>query len=145
MEVVEMNSNFLELVRDGDSEKKDDDVSRRREKGDVISWRASSMDHPYIFEIKVDEGITIILIDTCTETVLIVHNPWHADLFVMRFRGMTQLLGYLETCCSDSGKYVFKDPEYDCGAYVHRRDLLDVLVMCMAKIPHYTKPFVKDE
>jgi len=141
---MEMNPDYLELVRDDESEKRDDDGSRRREKGDIVGWKASSMDHPYIFEIKAEEGITIILIDTCTECVIIVHNPWHADLFIERFRGMTQLLGYLE-CCSDNGKYVLKDTENGCGAYVHRRDLLDVLVRCMAMIPHYVKPYVSEE
>jgi len=131
-----MSLNYLEPGRDGKKE---------RMKGDVIDWSVLSTRDPFVFEIKVEENVTIILVDTFTECVLIVHNPWHAHLFVKRFSDMPQLLGYLE-CCSDSGKYVLKDPENDCGAYVHRRDLIDVLVRCMAKMPHYAKPYYsKDE
>jgi len=123
----------------------EDDRPKRLEKGSVIRWGALSSVDPYIFEIKVEEDITIILIDTFAECVLIVQNPWHAHLFVERFSDVPQLLGYLETCCSDSGKYVLKDPENNCGAYVDRLGLIDVLVRCMAMIPHYAKPFTKEE
>jgi hypothetical protein len=136
-----MSSDYLKLVRDGELEKENGNESREREKGDVIAWRATSVDYPYIFEIKVEENITIILIDTCTECVFIVHNPTYDDLFVKRFRDIPHLLSYLETHCSDSGKYVFKISDNRCSVYVHRRDLIDTLVRCMAKMLHYAKPF----
>jgi len=141
-----MSSNYLRLMRDGELEKESGSEPKGREKGDVIGWRATSMDYPYIFEIKVEEGIIIILIDTCNECVCVVHNPTCDDLFVRRFHDIPHLLGYLETNCSDSGKYVFKISGNRCCAYVHRRDLIDVLVRCMAKMPHYARPYYsKDE
>jgi len=132
-----MNPNYLELVRGGGLEKGNNDGSKRREKGDIIGWRTLSTNDPYIFEIYVEWGITIILVDTCTECVLIAHNPWYAFLFVMRFRGIPELLSYLEAHCSDCDRYVLEDPVHGYVAYVHRRDLIDVLVRCMTKTSRY--------
>jgi len=114
---------------------------KERTKGDVIDWSVLSTRDPFVFEIKVEENITIILIDTCTECVFIVHNPTCDDLFIKRFCDIPHLLSYLETHCSDSGKYVFKISDNRCSVYVHRRDLIDTLVRCMAKMLHYAKPF----
>lgn len=111
----------------------------------VITWEALSTNDPYIFEIKIEDGITIILVDTCTECVIIVHDPMCNDLLVKRFCDIPHLLCYLEKCCSDSEKYVLKIyGKHD--VYVHRRDLIDALVRCMTVMPHYARPYYsKDE
>ena len=111
----------------------------------VIRWRVLSASDPYVFEIKLEGGNTIILVDVCTECVLIVYNPTCDDLLVKRFCDMPHLLCYLEKCCSDNGKYVFKlHGKHD--VYAHRHNLIDVLIRCMTEMPHYARPYYsKDE
>lgn len=125
--------------RNGKPESVENDRPREPKRRDVVRWWASSAGDSNIFEIKVEGNITIILIDTRTGCVFIAYNPRHDQWFVRLFSGMPQLLSYLEIYCSDGEKYVLKDPEYDSGAYIHRRDLLDILVKCMAKIPRYSE------
>jgi len=130
-----MSSDSLKLVK---SEKK-------RERGDVIGWKVLSEDYVYIFKIDVAEGITITLIDTCIGGIMIAHNPWFAYPFIKRFNSIPQLLVYLETHCLYYDQYMLSDPKHGDVAHVNRRDLIDVLVRCMARMPYYTGTSAEDE
>jgi len=118
---------------------------KERVKGDVIDWSVLSTRDPFVFEIKIEEGVTIILADTYGECVFIVHSPTCNDLFVKRFTKIPHLLGYLETCCLHGEGYALTvSGKHE--VYINRRDLIDVLVKCMVKMPHYASPYYnKDE
>jgi len=118
---------------------------QEKTKGDVTDWSVLSTRDPFVFEIKIEWGVTIILIDTYGECVFIVHTVMCNDLFVKRFNGIPHLLGYLETRCLDGEGYIVVIPDkYE--VYINRRDLIDVLVKCMTKMPHYASPYYnKDE
>jgi len=118
---------------------------QEKTKGDVTDWSVLSTRDPFVFEIKIEWGVTVILIDTCGECVFVVHSLTHNDFFVKRFTNIPQLLGYLETHCLYSGGYVLMiSDKYE--VYINRRDLIDVLVKCMVKMPHYASPYYsKDE
>ena len=119
--------------------------NKDKKKGDVIDWSVLSTRDPFVFEIRIMQGITIILIDSYGECVFAVHNHLHNEFFVKRFINIPHLLGYLETRCLRDNGYVLtisKDHE----VYINRRDLIDVLVKCMVKMPHYASPYYsKDE
>ena len=108
-------------------------------KGDVTDWSVLSTRDPFVFEIKIENGITIILIDTCGECVFVVHSITCNDLFVKRFTGIPQLLGYLET----QGYVLMTSDKHE--VYINRCDLIDVLVKCMVKIPHYASPYYRKD
>jgi len=118
---------------------------KERVKGDVIDWSVLSTRDPFVFEIKIEDGVTIIFIDTYGECVFTVHNLACNDLFVKRFTKIPHLIGYLETRCLHGEGYVLTISDKH-EVYINRRDLIDVLVKCMVKMPHYASPYYnKDE
>ena len=117
---------------------------QEKTKGDVTDWSVLSVRDPFVFEIKIKEDVTIILVDTYGECVFIIRSPECNDLFVKRFTKITHLLGYLETRCLRGEGYVLTvSGKHE--VYINRRDLIDVLVRCMVKIPHYASPYYNKE
>jgi len=114
-------------------------------RGDVIDWSVLSTRDPFVFEIKIEKGVTIILIDTYGECVFTVHDLTCDDLFIKRFVNIPHLLSYLETRCLHGKGYALTTSGKH-EVYINRRDLIDVLVKCMVKMPHYASPYYnKDE